>query len=177
MLRPWYGIRAADLTVNAGNVAVLSESDSELETQNICSVRASVVTINGGTLDISAYKDGISTDQINALAAEQLYIKGGTLSSDCSGNYGVEIITSNKYLTPAFEISGGEVTCMSNFEYDRLYDELSELEAKSGLILSGSPTQKVGYEVLSDLPKERHPSRMLSLDKTKDREALKAWYC
>ena len=111
----WYGIRAADLTVNAGNVAVLSESDSELETQNICSVRASVVTINGGTLDISAYKDGISTDQINALAAEQLYIKGGTLSSDCSGNYGVEIITSNKYLTPAFEISGGEVTCMSGF--------------------------------------------------------------
>jgi len=69
----------------------------------------------------------------------------------------------------------GDAEIMSNFEYDRLYDELSELEAKSGLILSGSPTQKVGYEVLSDLPKERHPSRMLSLDKTKDREALKAW--
>lgn len=64
---------------------------------------------------------------------------------------------------------------MSNFEYDRLYDELVSLEAETGMILSGSPTQNVGYEVLSELPKERHPGRMLSLDKTKDREALRAW--
>lgn len=64
---------------------------------------------------------------------------------------------------------------MSNFEYDRLYDELAAMEAETGVILSGSPTQKVGYEVLSELPKERHRERMLSLDKTKDREALAAW--
>ncbi len=64
---------------------------------------------------------------------------------------------------------------MSNFEYDRLYDELQELERETGMILGGSPTQQVGYEVLSDLPKEAHAGRMLSLDKTKDREALASW--
>lgn len=64
---------------------------------------------------------------------------------------------------------------MSNFEYDRLYDELAALERETGLVLSGSPTQEVGYEVLSELPKEAHPSPMLSLDKTKDVEALKEW--
>ena len=64
---------------------------------------------------------------------------------------------------------------MSNYEYDRLYDELVELENETGIIMANSPTQKVGYEILSDLPKEQHPSRMLSLDKTKDRDALAAW--
>lgn len=64
---------------------------------------------------------------------------------------------------------------MSNKEYDALYDELAALEAETGIILSGSPTQKVGYEVLSELEKERHPSPMLSLDKTKDVAALADW--
>ena len=64
---------------------------------------------------------------------------------------------------------------MPNIEYDKLYDELAAMEKESGIILAGSPTQEVGYEVLSDLPKERHPSRMLSLDKTKSREALADW--
>lgn len=64
---------------------------------------------------------------------------------------------------------------MSNFEYDRIYDELAALEKETGIILAGSPTQKVGYEVLSNLPKEHHPERMLSLDKTKDRQALAEW--
>ena len=62
---------------------------------------------------------------------------------------------------------------MSNFEYDRLYDELQSLEEELGITLSGSPTANVGYEVLSELPKERHESRMLSLDKTKETEGLK----
>ena len=44
---------------------------------------------------------------------------------------------------------------MSNFEYDRLYDELLELEKETGTVLAGSPTQKVGYEIVSELPKER----------------------
>lgn len=61
---------------------------------------------------------------------------------------------------------------MSNFEYDALYDELVELEKKSGIVLANSPTVNVGYEVLSQLPKEKHPSPMLSLDKTKEPEAL-----
>ncbi|MFR1832256.1 MAG: NAD-dependent DNA ligase LigA [Lachnospiraceae bacterium] len=64
---------------------------------------------------------------------------------------------------------------MSNFEYDRLYDELLDLERQTGTILSSSPTQKVGYQVISELPKEAHESPMLSLDKTKDVEALKDW--
>ncbi len=64
---------------------------------------------------------------------------------------------------------------MSNFEYDRLYDELVTLETETGFLLSNSPTQNVGYEVLSELPKERHPEPMLSLDKTKDVAVLKSW--
>lgn len=64
---------------------------------------------------------------------------------------------------------------MSNFEYDKLYDELVMLEKETGVVLAGSPTVKVGYEVLSELPKERHESPMLSLDKTKEREALRDW--
>ena len=67
----------------------------------------------------------------------------------------------------------GEI--MSNLEYDRLYDELLALEKETGVVLSGSPTQKVGYEVLSDLPKEAHPTAMLSLDKTKEVAALEEW--
>lgn len=64
---------------------------------------------------------------------------------------------------------------MSNFEYDRLYDELLELEKETGTVLAGSPTQKVGYEVLSELPKEAHEAPMLSLDKTKEVPVLKEW--
>lgn len=64
---------------------------------------------------------------------------------------------------------------MSNYEYDRLYDELAELEKETGMVLSNSPTVRVGYELLTALPKERHEKPMLSLDKTKDIEALKAW--
>lgn len=64
---------------------------------------------------------------------------------------------------------------MSNFEYDRLYDELVSLENETGVILSKSPTQSVGYEVLSELPKEAHDSPMLSLDKTKSTADLQEW--
>ena len=61
---------------------------------------------------------------------------------------------------------------MSNFEYDKLYDELTALEEETGTIFAGSPTQKVGYEVLSELPKERHERPMLSLNKTKSVEFI-----
>ncbi len=73
----------------------------------------------------------------------------------------------------AYYQEGREI--MSNFAYDALYDELAALERETGVVLSHSPTEEVGYEVASDLPKERHPARMLSLDKTKDRQALVAW--
>ena len=64
---------------------------------------------------------------------------------------------------------------MSNYEYDRLYDELEQLEQETGIILAGSPTQHVGYEAVDELPKEAHESPMLSLGKTKDREELRSW--
>ena len=69
----------------------------------------------------------------------------------------------------------GKDEIMSNREYDSLYDELFALERESGVVLAGSPTQRVGYEVLSELPKERHLSQMLSLDKTKDAAQLVEW--
>ena len=64
---------------------------------------------------------------------------------------------------------------MSNWEYDKLYDELVALEGETGVILSNSPTGKVGYEAVEELPKEQHESPMLSLGKTKSREELQSW--
>lgn len=64
---------------------------------------------------------------------------------------------------------------MSNYEYDALYDELMQLEKETGITLSNSPTIHVGYEVVSELPKEEHEYPMLSLDKTKDVQTLSDW--
>lgn len=64
---------------------------------------------------------------------------------------------------------------MSNLEYDAFYDELCKLEEETGIVYGNSPTVNVGYELLSELPKESHESPMLSLDKTKEREALRGW--
>lgn len=69
----------------------------------------------------------------------------------------------------------GKDEIMSNYDYDRLYDELAALEKETGIILAGSPTQRVGYEVLSELPKETHAAPMLSLDKTKSVDTLASW--
>ncbi|WP_303825620.1 NAD-dependent DNA ligase LigA [Ruminococcus flavefaciens] len=73
----------------------------------------------------------------------------------------------------AYYNTGVEV--MSDKQYDQLYDELEALEKKTGVILSGSRTQQVGYEVSSGLQKIRHTTKMLSLDKTKSVEELKSW--
>ena len=62
---------------------------------------------------------------------------------------------------------------MSNVEYDALYDTLSALEKETGIVLADSPTVNVGYEAVEQLPKEKHERPMLSLDKTKEREALR----
>ena len=64
---------------------------------------------------------------------------------------------------------------MSDFEYDKLYDELTALEKETGVVLSNSPTQKVGHQVLSSLKKVRHESPMLSLDKTKEVTTLESF--
>ena len=70
----------------------------------------------------------------------------------------------------AYYQDGNEI--ISNYEYDRLYDELVQLEQETGIRMSNSPTVTVGYEVLSELPKERHEQPMLSLDKTKEVSGL-----
>lgn len=64
---------------------------------------------------------------------------------------------------------------MSDLQYDGLYDELQSLEKETGITLAGSPTMHVGYEAVDSLPKEAHESPMLSLNKTKDREQLRAF--
>ena len=84
-----------------------------------------------------------------------------------------ELIELLNEASKAYEQGTGEL--MSNREYDELYDRLTQLEKDTGIIFADSPTRNVGYEVLSDLPKEAHPKRMLSLDKTKDVEQLRAF--
>lgn len=69
----------------------------------------------------------------------------------------------------------GQDELMSNYEYDKLYDELVELEEKTGIVMASSPTVNVGYETISELPKEAHVSPMLSLGKTKEVEELVSW--
>ena len=82
-----------------------------------------------------------------------------------------ELVTLLNRAAKAYYQDAQEI--MSNYEYDRLYDELQDLEKELGITLSNSPTVNVGYEVVSELPKERHESPMLSLDKTKEVEELK----
>ena len=84
-----------------------------------------------------------------------------------------ELVDTLREASKAYYQQSHEI--MSNFEYDRLYDELLALEEKSGIVLAGSPTHMVGYELISELPKERHPSPMLSLDKTKDVAVLQSF--
>ena len=84
-----------------------------------------------------------------------------------------ELIRTLNEAARVYYVDGNEI--MSNLTYDQLYDELEKLEQETGMILGGSPTQRVGFEVLSELPKERHPSPMLSLDKTKSVDELVAW--
>ncbi|MBE5951890.1 MAG: NAD-dependent DNA ligase LigA [Lachnospiraceae bacterium] len=82
----------------------------------------------------------------------------------------VELLNKARYV-----YEQGDQEIMTNYEYDALYDELAALEEETGYVMAQSPTVNVGYEVLSELPKERHVAPMLSLDKTKDVEALKAF--
>ncbi len=84
-----------------------------------------------------------------------------------------ELVTLLNQASEAYYAKDSEI--MSNYEYDRLYDELTELEKETGVILSNSPTIQVGYEAVDDLPKERHERPMLSLGKTKSREELRDW--
>lgn len=82
----------------------------------------------------------------------------------------VNILNRARY---AYEQEDEEI--MSNYEYDKLYDELKALEEETGTVLNNSPTVNVGYEVVSDLPKKKHQTPMLSLEKTKERDELIAF--
>lgn len=70
----------------------------------------------------------------------------------------------NHYRNEYYNNSHSEI---SDFEYDKLFDELTQLELETGFIMAVSPTQTVGYEVKSELKKVKHNHPMLSLDKTK----------
>lgn len=83
----------------------------------------------------------------------------------------MELIETLNAATKVYEQTGQEQ--MSNYEWDQLYDELKALEITTGITLSSSPTQNVGYEICSSLPKEDHATPCLSLDKTKDPSFLK----
>ena len=84
-----------------------------------------------------------------------------------------ELVSTLNSASKAYYAQDMEI--MSNYEYDRLYDELSALEKETGVILTNSPTVQVGYEAVDELPKERHERPMLSLGKTKNREELRDW--
>ena len=84
-----------------------------------------------------------------------------------------ELVSLLRKASEAYYAKDEEI--MSNFEYDRLYDELEVLEKESGVTLADSPTVQVGYEAVEELPKERHETPMLSLAKTKSREELRDW--
>lgn len=84
-----------------------------------------------------------------------------------------ELITILNEASKVYYSEGNEI--MSNLEYDKLYDELQVLEVETGIRMSNSPTVKVGYTVQSELPKEKHATKMLSLDKTKSVDELKEW--
>ncbi len=84
-----------------------------------------------------------------------------------------ELVAKLKEASRAYYAQDREI--MSNFEYDKLYDELVAIEEETGIVLSDSPTVNVGYESVDELPKERHESPMLSLGKTKSREELRDW--
>lgn len=81
-----------------------------------------------------------------------------------------ELIKMLNKAAKAYYNTGEEV--MSNMEYDRLYDELAVLEKETGIVMADSPTINVGYEILSELPKEVHEKPMLSLNKTKSVDEL-----
>lgn len=84
-----------------------------------------------------------------------------------------ELVSTLNCAAKAYYAQDTEI--MSNLEYDQLYDELTTLEEKTGVILANSPTIHVGYEAVDELPKERHEKAMLSLGKTKNREELRDW--
>ncbi len=99
--------------------------------------------------------------------------KGGNLSADEKKERIDSLIKTLNEASRAYYDEAQEI--MTNFEYDALYDELQALEEETGYRPENSPSINVGYEVTSALPKERHATRMLSLDKTKDREQLRSW--
>jgi DNA ligase (NAD+) len=86
-----------------------------------------------------------------------------------------ELIEKLNEASKAYYGSGKEI--MSNFEWDRLYDELVQLEGETGIVMANSPTVNVGElnAVLSGFEKVRHEISVKSLDKTKDVDTLAAF--
>ena len=113
----------------------------------------------------------ISAEFINTLK----HIRDGitTMANETDINRIKELTEILNHASRVYYQEGREI--MPNIDYDRYYDELLELEAKTGFRLANSPSQNVGYEIISELPKERHEKPMLSLDKTKSPDELITW--
>ena len=97
----------------------------------------------------------------------------GSYYEKMANNTSVTIHRSWQDCVQRLLVRGLIVAGTGDTEYDALYDELKGLEEELGTVMASSPTVNVGYEVLSELPKERHESPMLSLDKTKEVARLK----
>ena len=129
---------------------------------------------SGKEMDIqsSAIISAIKNGQVEAT---NLTIKNECLTWNQSTDK-ARIVELTKLLNEARKVyEQGSDEIMSNFEYDKLYDELEELENKTGYSMPNSPTRTVGYEIVSKLEKEKHDTPMLSLAKTKDIDELKSF--
>lgn len=113
--------------------------------------------------------------QLNSMdvASKQVGVEENLDSSNPKIKRMQQLIEQLNAATKVYEQGKDEI--MSNKEWDRLYDELIALEAETGTVLANSPTEKVGYEIVSNLPKEKHDTKMLSLDKTKSIDDLKSF--
>ena len=127
-------------------------------------------------LDLKKAAKCVGEKNIEMIKSKELlpltgYIHGGCSPVGMKKFFKTVINNSVLDIDDTIFFSAGKI----GFQIETMYDELKKLEEETGCVLSNSPTVNVGYEVLSELPKERHDSPMLSLDKTKDREALRDW--
>jgi len=179
-------IRAIDNVISANGIVtgfILEEVETGKRMSVPCSsiieaIKGNKISISNLTLSSDGKLVMSGVDNSNIVKKEEKPTQQQTIANNSvSGNNKVdrvhELVEKLNIARKVYEQGTDEI--MSNFEYDKLYDELLALEKETGVVLSNSPTQNVGYTVVSELPKEKHDTPMLSLDKTKDRESLIGW--
>lgn len=159
------------LDTEGNKMKVKSEAIMDAMTKN--AINITNLRINNGTLERTDSKVEKKVEQSVGKSIES----GVEKNVESTGNPKMDRmkLLVNKLNEARMVYEQGTDEIMSNYEYDKLYDELLALEKELGTTLTNSPTQNVGYEVVSKLPKESHETPMLSLDKTKDRNALVNW--